>query len=204
MSTANMANTAKTAPTILVVDDDPAIIELLRRVLSDANYHVVCASDANEGLHLALKYAPILAILDIHMPQTDGLILAKNLSEETSVPFVFLSTENGHAEIQQASALGAAGFLMKPINAEQILPFITISLARAQEMERLRAREVHLQSQVESARLIGTAVGLLMGKHPINEKQAFQRLHDYARAHRQKITDVAKMLVTSQENVNLM
>lgn len=194
----------KLPATILVVDDDTTIIELLRQVLSSAGYDVVCANNGNEGLHMALKHGPVLAILDIHMPQTNGITLAQNLSEETNVPFVFLSSENGHAEIQQASALGAAGFLLKPINPDQILPFVTVSLARAQEMQRLRAREIHLQSQVESARMVGAAVGLLMGKHPINEQQAFQRLHDYARSHRQKIVDVAKMLVTSQENVNLM
>lgn len=197
-------NPAKNQTAILVVDDDPALLELVQQVLMNAGYEVLTASDGNEGLHLALKHAPALAILDIHMPQADGMTLAQNLVEETTVPFVFLSSENGHAEIQQASALGATGYLMKPIKPEQILPFVTVSLARAQEVQRLRAREAHLQSQLDSARMIGAAVGLLMAKHPVNEKQAFQRLHDYARSHRQKIIDVARMLVNAQENVNLM
>lgn len=189
---------------ILLVDDDQAILALLSAVLTGAGYGILTAQNGIEAMHLALKHNPILAVLDMNMPSMDGLTLAQNLNEETTVPFVFLTAQGGRDTVQQATELGAAGYLIKPVLAEQVLPFISVSLARAQEMQRLKKREAYLQGQVDSSRMVGAAVGLLMAKHPINEHQAFQRLHDFARSHRQKIVDVARNLVTSQENLNLM
>lgn len=190
--------------TILVVEDDLSLLTLLEEVLKNAGYRVLMAQNSSDALLLALQNAPDLALLDIQMPGISGLMLAQSLVDETSVPFAFLTKETGAEELQKATALGAIGFLAKPIYPAQIIPFITISLARAKDMQYLTAREMQLQTAVEASRTIGAAVGLLMAKHPINESQAFKRLHDYSRSHRQKIIDTAKALVTSQENINLM
>lgn len=190
--------------TILVAEDDSSLLTVLEEVLKDAGYHVLTAQNGSDALLLALKNAPDLALLDIQMPGISGLMVAQSLVDETSVPFAFLTKEAGTEEVQKATALGATGFLAKPIYPNQIIPFITVSLARAKDMQYLKAREIQLKIAVESSRTIGAAVGLLMAKHPLNESQAFKRLHDYSRSHRQKIIETAKALVASQENINLM
>lgn len=189
---------------ILIVDDEPAMLELVQEVLLSAGYEVFTADNANDALRLALAHSPVLAILDIHMPDINGLTLAQSLADETSVPFVFFTRDARRDEVQQATHIGAIGYLTKPVNPDQIVPFVSVSLARAEEISRLKKREAHLQTAVEASRIIGAAVGLLMAKHPLNESQAFQRLHDHARSKRQKIVDIARALVNAQENVNLM
>jgi DNA-binding response OmpR family regulator len=183
--------------TILIVDDDPDMQQLLQQVLQVAGYEVLCADNANDGLRLALSRAPVLAILDIQMPEVTGLTLAKSLVEETAVPFVFFTSTGRQDEVMQATRLGAIGYLTKPINPDQIIPFVSVSMVRARDLQQMKAK-------AETARAIGAAIGLLMAKHPINESQAFQRLHDHARAKRAKIIDVARAMVSAQENINLM
>jgi CheY-like chemotaxis protein len=109
-------------PSILLVDDDPCILGLLRLHLQNAGYRVHIAEDAIVAGRLLLKGPPELMIVDINMPYMDGLEFVQAVKTEqrlAHIPVIFL-TSNTEAK-QRAMALGAAAFLTKPVRADQLL-----------------------------------------------------------------------------------
>ncbi len=108
--------------TVLVVDDDPSIRDLLRIHLGNAGYRVLLAEDAIVAGHMLLKEAPDLLLLDLDMPYMTGLEFLQALRSDTTLPtfpIVFL-TANPEAR-DLAATLGAAGYLSKPIMLNDLL-----------------------------------------------------------------------------------
>ena len=111
---------------VLIVDDSAAIRKILQRVLKQAEIpidNVFEAGDGNEAL-AALEAHPVGLILsDINMPNMDGLEMLNHIKardEWKQVPVVMVSTEGSQAKVLDAVRLGAAGYVRKPFNAEQI------------------------------------------------------------------------------------
>ena len=113
------------AATILVVDDDESIRDLLRMHLSAAGYDVQVAEDAIAAGYLVLRSPPDLIITDINMPHMDGFEFIAALKADTTIPripVVFLTSyEEGD---ERGKALGAVGYLTKPVRADKLLQVV--------------------------------------------------------------------------------
>ena len=108
--------------TVLVVDDDPSIRDLLRIHLGNAGYRVLLAEDAIVGGHMLVKEPPDLLLLDLDMPYMTGLEFLQALRSDGSLPtfpIVFLTANPEGREL--AASLGAAGYLAKPILLNDLL-----------------------------------------------------------------------------------
>lgn len=199
---AELIETAPKITNILLVDDDEMVIRFLTAVLESAKYTVVSALSGEAALELLLsiEIEPDLALLDINMPGMSGLELAKNLRDETAVPFMFLTLLVDEAIIKTASEYGAVGYLVKPVEPEQILSAVAISLARADEIKRLRNSEKSLTTALEAGRETSMAVGILMERFQISRTQAFDKLRSEARRNRIKLTLIANATLLSVES----
>jgi CheY-like chemotaxis protein len=113
------------AATILVVDDDANVRELLKLHLSAAGYEVRVAADAIAAGYLVLRSAPDLIICDINMPHMDGFEFVSALKADTTIPdipVIFLTTfEEGD---DRGKNLGVVGYLTKPIRADRLLSLV--------------------------------------------------------------------------------
>lgn len=173
---------------ILIADDDRLVLFTLAEGLREAGFEVVEASGGLQAIALCESESPDLALLDIRMPKLDGLDLARRLRDETSVPFLFLSAYSDDAYVQRAVAIGALGYLIKPLNVTTIVPMIRTALARAQEIN-------GLQGALESNRTIATAIGMLMSAESLDQPAAFERLRRQARSERRKLEDLARNII---------
>ncbi|MFP6557345.1 response regulator transcription factor EsaR [Paraburkholderia sp. B3] len=118
--------------TILVVDDEMGIRELLSEILSDEGHVVELAEDAQEARDFRLRQVPDLVLLDIWMPDTDGVTLLKEWAAQgqLTMPVIMMS---GHATIDtavEATKIGALNFLEKPIALQKLLKAVEQGLAR--------------------------------------------------------------------------
>jgi DNA-binding NtrC family response regulator len=118
--------------TILVVDDEMGIRELLSEILSDEGHVVELAEDAQEAREFRLRQVPDLVLLDIWMPDTDGVTLLKEWAAQgqLTMPVIMMS---GHATIDtavEATKIGALNFLEKPIALQKLLKAVEQGLAR--------------------------------------------------------------------------
>ena len=113
------------AATILIVDDDESIRELLRMHLSSAGYEVSVAEDAIVAGYMVLRSPPDLIISDVNMPHMDGFEFVEALKADKSlpaIPVIFLtSVEEGD---HRGKALGAVGYVTKPVRADKLLALV--------------------------------------------------------------------------------
>ncbi len=185
--------------TILTVDDDDLFLTFVSEVLMSAGYRVLTANSGEHALQTLLDAEPDLALLDVSMPIMSGLELARNLREETAVPFMFLSHSVDMEIIKTASQYGALGYLLKPVQPLQLISSVESGLARANEIRLLRTSEKSLTTALESGRETSMAVGILMERLQIDRKQAFEKLRGQARSSRQKIVHIANAVLLSVE-----
>lgn len=199
-----MSSSASTRRLILLVDDDPVMLEFLSTVLRHAGYDTIEAASAPEALQrIAERESDIaLALLDISMPGMSGLDLARRLRDHTGVPFMFLSAVDDAETARTAATHGAVGFLVKPIDATHLLPALESALARADEIRQLRRTEVNLNAALAAGRETSLAVGLLMARFQTDRNTAFEVLRDHARSNRRKINEVAEQMVAAEELLN--
>ncbi len=173
---------------ILVADDDRVVLFTLSEGLREAGFEVIEARDGLRALELCLAEQPDLALLDIRMPELDGLSLAKRLRAETKVPFVFFSAYDDEDMVQEAVKLGALGYLVKPLDVDHLVPMLRTALARSLDLGQLR-------NALNSNRIIGTAVGIAMRSWNLDQQAAFERLRKYARDRSTKLENLARTMV---------
>jgi DNA-binding response OmpR family regulator len=113
--------------TILVVDDEPSIVELVRFTLEDADLRVVEASDGAEALVLARRVKPDLVLLDVQMPRLDGLEVCRQLRREPAfarTPIIMLTAAGQQADRARGLGAGADEYLTKPFSPLALLALV--------------------------------------------------------------------------------
>ncbi len=121
------------AERILVVDDDPKILEILGKTLAGAGYEVRSTGHPKEALGIAGESKPDLMILDIAMPELDGFELAALVRADPALadtPLMFLTARDATANLMKAQALGAVAYVEKPFQKEAFLGLLEQIFAR--------------------------------------------------------------------------
>jgi two-component system KDP operon response regulator KdpE len=108
-------------PLILVIDDEPQILRLLRLTLTAHDYEIIEASTGEEGLLLAASRSPGLVILDMNLPDIRGMEVLKRLREWYTRPVMILSVMNDEDTIVEALDIGADDYLTKPFGVPELL-----------------------------------------------------------------------------------
>ncbi|MFQ9317560.1 response regulator [Dysgonomonas mossii] len=118
--------------TILIVDDETQIRRLLEITLSASGYKTIEASTGKEGLLMVASHQPSLIILDLGLPDIDGIDVLKNLREWFYKPIIILSVRNSEEDIVHALDKGANDYLTKPFRTGELLARIRASLRQGQ------------------------------------------------------------------------
>jgi DNA-binding response OmpR family regulator len=122
-----------TKRTVLVIDDDPVILELLRVNFEIEGFDVICASDGEEGLKRAQTDRPDAVISDIMMPRRDGLQLLADLKADPStedLPVILLSAKAQKNEVQQGLDMGADDYITKPFDPLELIDRLNAVMTR--------------------------------------------------------------------------
>jgi PAS domain S-box-containing protein len=159
-----------TAGSVLVIDDDPSVRDLLTRFLTKEGFHVVCASDGAEGLRLSKLLRPSVITLDVLMPRLDGwsvLTALKNDPETAEIPVVMVSMTD---QTSLGYTLGATDYLVKPVERERLVAMLhkyrrnnkqlDVLIVEDDSLERQRLRPVLEQSGCNVAEAENGRIGL--------------------------------------------
>jgi adenylate cyclase len=112
---------------ILVVDDEPDVVEFLKKRLEAKEFEVVTASDGVEGLTKAQEAAPDLILLDITMPRRDGFSMLRALRSDNAtsrIPVIMITGKGQTSDIFEGQALGVDDYIVKPLDFDQLLKYI--------------------------------------------------------------------------------
>jgi two-component system, OmpR family, KDP operon response regulator KdpE len=117
---------------ILIIDDEAQIRRLLEITLSANGYKISEASNGHEGLALAASWQPVLILLDLGLPDADGLDILKKLREWYEKPVIILSVRNSEEDIIKALDSGANDYLTKPFRTGELLARIRVAIRQSQ------------------------------------------------------------------------
>jgi DNA-binding response OmpR family regulator len=120
------------AQTILVVDDEPEIVRLLRSYLEKDGYRVVTAYNGEEALYVARHEKPNLVVLDILMPKMDGLAFTRRIRREQDVPIIMLTARAEETDRIVGLEMGADDYVTKPFSPREVVARVRAVLRRAQ------------------------------------------------------------------------
>jgi len=124
---------------ILVVDDEPAVTDLLAYNLRKAHYEVLVASNGSEALRLARQAAPDLILLDLMIPEVDGLDVCRELRKTSGVPIIMITARGEEIDRVVGLELGADDYVAKPFSVRELMARIKAVLRRTQPGNQERA-----------------------------------------------------------------
>jgi response regulator NasT len=188
---------------ILLVDDDRLILSTLSVGLVRAGYQVGTVGSVDKAeAWLANNNRPDLVILDVNMPERNGLEFAKNLRELGNIPFILLTAYSDQDIISQANDSGAMGYLVKPVQINQLIPAIETAISRANYQQNLLGTKVQLQAALDSDRMLSVAIGIVMVQFQVGRESAIKLLRKHSRIQNVKLHELASNIINARETLS--
>ncbi|MHB1810195.1 MAG: response regulator transcription factor [Solirubrobacteraceae bacterium] len=158
-----MADSGHASRRVLVVDDEPQILRALRVVLREAGFEVVPAANGEEALDRAAVRPPEAAIVDLMLPDIDGIEVTRQLRRWSEMPILVLSAIGEEDQKVQALQAGADDYITKPFGSRELVARLEAALRRAgggEEEPTIRAGELEIDLAARAVRRAGKTVHL--------------------------------------------
>ena len=181
----------------VVIAEDEAIIRLdLKETLEEEGYDVVGETGrGDQAIELVRDLKPDLAILDIKMPGTDGLEVARLVTEERICGVLILTAFSQREVVEEARDAGALAYLVKPFQKSDLVPAIEVAIGRFRELRAMTGEIDALGEQLEARKSIERAKGVLMDELKMSEQDAFTFIQRTAMSERSKMRQIADRIV---------
>ncbi|MFX3624380.1 MAG: ANTAR domain-containing response regulator [Ectobacillus sp.] len=187
--------------TIVIVDDEPITRMDICELLTEAGYNVVGeASDGFEAIDVCKRHKPQLVIMDIKMPVLDGIKASKAIMKDRLAGgTILLSAFNDKEYVEKAKEIGVLGYLVKPLDEKSFIPMIEVCLAKANEVNMLKAQCETVARKLEERKLIDIAKGMLMEERAISENEAYRFLRKLSMDRRCSMGEIARTIMMMYE-----
>jgi len=181
----------------VLIADDEAIIRLgLRTMLEEMGHRVVgMATDGPSAVNLAAKEKPDLAILDIKMPDMDGLEVAETITIKRRIPILMLTAYSDRELVERATKLAVLAYLVKPIKEADLGLAIELAMARFEEWQALEREAADLKEALATREAVGRAKEILMQRDGLTEREAFLSIQRRSRNSRRTMREVAEAIL---------
>ena len=185
----------------IVIADDESLIRMdLREMLTSLGYLVVGeVGDGRSAVNAARELKPDILIMDIKMPDMDGIEAAKILTEEGIAPVVLLSAYSQSDLVERAREAGVIAYLVKPIRDTDLPPAIEIALARYREFMEVQKEINDLTEALETRKLVDRAKGILMDRQGLSEAEAFRKIQKMSMNNRKPMKEVAWAIILAHQ-----
>jgi AmiR/NasT family two-component response regulator len=183
--------------TRVLIAEDEALIRLdLKEMLEEEGYAVVAdVGDGQQAVDRAHELRPDLVILDIQMPELDGLAAAEQIASARIAPVIVLTAFSQRELVERARDAGAMAYLVKPFSKNDLVPAIEVARARFTEMTALDGEVRTLEERLETRKVVEKAKGRLMEERGLTEAQAFRFIQQRAMNERTSMKAVAEQIL---------
>jgi AmiR/NasT family two-component response regulator len=185
---------------ILIVDDEAQVRTSLSETLTSQGYLIVGeANDGTSAVQMSRQLRPDLVIMDITMPNMDGLTAAKIITDEELAPILLIATDSNRDLVIKARDVGAQAYLIKPLREADMMPLIEVTLSRWTEQRKRRHELGQLRERLETRVMIDRAKGILMDSQGLSEQDAFRKIQQLAMNSRKTMREVAQAILITQQ-----
>ena len=182
---------------ILVAEDETLIRLDLVEMLTEAGYEVVAqAENGAVAVDLARLHKPDLAILDIKMPEMDGITAAEQII--TLAPVLMLTAFSQRDLVKRARDAGVMAYVVKPFSISDLVPAIEIAISRHTQMKSLESEVADLYERLETRKIIDRAKGILMKAMNLSEPESFAWIQKTAMDRRISMKQVAQAVISPE------
>jgi len=187
--------------TRVIIADDESIIRMdLREMLTNLGYLVIGeVGDGRSAVNLARELRPDVVVMDIKMPDMDGIDAAKVLTEERISPVLLLTAYSQQELIERARDAGVVGYIVKPFRESDLSPAIEVAVARFAEFRALEKEVGDLKLALETRKLVDRAKGILMDTQDMTEAEAFRKIQKMSMNTRKPMKEVAEAIILAQQ-----
>jgi len=185
---------------VVIADDESIVRTDLKEMLTSLDYLVVGeVGDGLSAVNTARELKPDVVLMDIKMPDMDGIEAAKILTEEQIAPVVLLTAYSQKELVDRAKDAGVVGYLIKPFRESDLMPAIEVAISRYKEFETVRQEVEDLQNALETRKLVERAKGILIDSQGMNEHEAFRKIQKMSMNTRKPMKEVAEAIILAHE-----
>lgn len=185
---------------IIIADDEALLRNDLREMLTDLGYLVIGeVGDGRSAVNLARELKPDVVVMDIRMPDMDGIEAARILTAERIAPVLLLTAYGEKNLVERAKEAGVIGYMVKPFRDNELAPAIEIALSRFAEFRQLEKEATDLKEVLETRKLIDRAKGILMDTQGIREAEAFRKIQKMSMDTRRPMKEIAQAIIITHE-----
>ncbi|MBC7249023.1 MAG: response regulator [Anaerolineae bacterium] len=185
---------------VIIADDESLIRKDLREMLTNLDYLVVGeVGDGRSAVNLARELRPDVVIMDIKMPDMDGIEAASILTAERIAPVVLLTAYSQRDLVERAKEAGVAGYIVKPFQESDLAPAIEVALARFREFRALEQEVGDLKQALETRKFVDRAKGILMDTQGLTEAEAFRKIQKMSMNTRKPMKEVAEAIILAHQ-----
>jgi AmiR/NasT family two-component response regulator len=160
---------------VVIAEQDSRARARLARMLAEEGFDVIGqATDADQAVALTGSLRPDLVILDVALPDRDGIEAAAEITSAGIAPVVIVASSAQRELVSRARDAGALAYLVKPVSRSSLVPAVEVAVARHAETAALRADIAEAAQRLETRKVIDRAKGLLMAHHRMTEPEAFR------------------------------
>jgi response regulator NasT len=180
-----------------LIADDEAIIRMgLRTMLEEMGHQVVgVATDGPSAVKLAAREKPDLAILDVKMPDMDGLEVAETITAKRRIPILMLTAYSDRELVDRATKLAVLAYLIKPVKETDLGLVIELAMARFEEWQALEQEAADLKEALATREVVHRAKEILMKRDGLTEHEAFLSIQRRSRNSRRTMREVAEAIL---------
>ncbi|MDO5662354.1 MAG: response regulator [Brachybacterium sp.] len=180
-----------------VVAEDESLIRMdIVETLTEAGFEVVAAvGDGASAVEKTRELRPDVVIMDVKMPQVDGVSAAEKIGEENLAPVVMLTAFSQTELVERARDAGAMAYVVKPFTPGDLLPAIEIAISRHQQISQLETEIQDLEERFETRKRVDRAKGLLQTNMGLSEPEAFRWIQKTSMDRRLTMREVADAVV---------
>lgn len=188
---------------VLIVDDESLIRMDLRDIIESCGHEVVAeGTNGVEALALCKKHKPDIILMDVKMPELDGIEAARQIGFHHEVPVVLLTSYSQQDLIDKARDSGVYGYLIKPVREEQLVPTLEMALGRYKSDAQLREKMAELEQSLEDRKIIQKGTGILMELYSISEVEAYNRIRTLSMNKQISIIETCNLIIKQSNKSN--
>ncbi len=193
-----MTQAKKSEYAVLTVEDNADLLLFMTRTLEESGFRAVGVQSAREALEAATEAEFGLAVIDIGLPDIDGIELGRRLASEHNVPYLCVTGRSEQETVERAARAGAVGYLIKPVDADQLVAAVRTAMSRSSEILKLLRSVEQLSADNDDRKMISIAVGVIMERYRLINSEAFDLLRYVARSRQEKIEKTSHWLVSGE------
>lgn len=188
---------------VLIVEDEPLIASGIKCCLDELEYEVAgILESGKEAISFVQSQRVDLILMDINLPEMDGITAMEQICERQSIPFIFITGYSDSEFIRRARSQNTYGYLIKPVDVSDLKAAIDVALCRFDEYHKLQNQLSKAKNDLAARKLVERAKGILMDSFGMSEAKAMRYLQEKSRKTNRKMEEIARRVIENAEKMD--